>query len=67
MVQRRIGFRPTDSIQPPILSDDAQHYGIPGVAVSLSPDDADSLGAFREDALTEADALDSAFDDGALD
>ena len=34
----------------------------PGFEVEFSPDEADSLGAFEETALTEKDAMDSVID-----
>ncbi len=34
----------------------------PGAIVELDPDEAEKLGAFHEDALTEAEALESAAD-----
>lgn len=36
---------------------------IPGVIYTLEPDDADSLGAFEEEALSEQDALDTQLDE----
>lgn len=35
---------------------------IPGLIVPFDPDEAERLGAFREDAMSEADALASAID-----
>ncbi|MDA8232791.1 MAG: hypothetical protein M0006_15780 [Magnetospirillum sp.] len=41
------------------------HLSLLGVMVTVSPDEADSLGAFQEDALSPGDAWDSRFDDAA--
>jgi hypothetical protein len=38
----------------------------PGYAAECSPLEAERAGAFREDALSEADAMDSALDAGAV-
>lgn len=35
---------------------------IPGAVIELDPDEAEQLGAFHEDALTEAEALESTAD-----
>lgn len=40
----------------PIISLDYQDVQTPGVQVELEPDEAESLGAFEESALSEADA-----------
>lgn len=40
----------------PIISLDYGNLDIPGVQVELEPDEAESLGAFEETALSEADA-----------
>jgi len=37
---------------------------IPGLEVDFDPDEAERAGAFIEDAITEADALDSCIDQG---
>ncbi|MEW5250882.1 conjugal transfer protein TraD [Microbulbifer discodermiae] len=34
---------------------------VPGAVIEMDPDEAEQLGAFVEDALTEEEALDSAF------
>ena len=39
-----------------MLSDDVADMAVPGVIVEVSPATADAMGAFREDALSEADA-----------
>ena len=39
-----------------MLSDDVADMAVPGVIVEVSPETADAMGAFREDALSEADA-----------
>lgn len=36
--------------------------GVPGAVVEVDPDEADMLGAFREEALTEEDAYESSVD-----
>jgi hypothetical protein len=40
----------------PIISLDYRNLDIPGVQVEVDPDEAESLGAFEEIALSEADA-----------
>lgn len=40
---------------------------IPGFQVEFDPDEAEKAGAFKEDALSEADALDSGVDLAELD
>lgn len=40
----------------PIISLDYRNLDIPGVQIELDPDEAESLGAFEETALSEADA-----------
>lgn len=40
---------------------------IPGFQVEFDPDEAEKAGAFKEDALSEADALDSGVDLADLD
>ena len=42
-----------------VVSDDSRHAGIPGVAVEVSREDAEIMGAFEEDALSFDDVLDS--------
>ncbi|WP_226669027.1 conjugal transfer protein TraD [Microbulbifer aggregans] len=34
---------------------------VPGAVIEMNPDEAEQLGAFQEDALTEEEALESAF------
>ncbi len=55
------------SIDPPqlTLSLNLNDLGIPGVAVVLSPDEADDLGAFEEDAVTMDDVVLSSIEGGA--
>lgn len=36
---------------------------VPGVEVEFSPDEADMAGAFREEALTDEDASEAAYDE----
>ena len=49
----------------PIVSTDYADLLTPGVVIELQPDEADALGAFREDALSLSDALDANLDVGA--
>ena len=42
-----------------VVSDDSRHAGIPGVAVEVSREDAEIMGAFEEDALSFDDVLES--------
>ncbi len=39
-----------------------EDLGVPGVAVELSPDEADAMGAFVEDGISQDDAFASALD-----
>lgn len=39
---------------------------VPGNVVEFDPGEADRLGAFPEDALTEDDALDSVYDESVM-
>lgn len=39
---------------------------VPGNVVEFDPGEADRLGAFSEDALTEDDALDSVYDESVM-
>ena len=36
--------------------------GVPGAVIEVDPDEADMLGAFREEALTEEEAYESSLD-----
>ncbi len=47
------------------LSLNLNDLGIPGVAVVLSPDEADELGAFEEDAVDLDDVIASSIEGGA--
>ncbi len=40
----------------PVYSQNLDDLEIPGVMVELDPDEAEAIGAFREDALSEKDA-----------
>lgn len=44
------------------LEDKFADLGVPGATVEVDPDEADALGAFREEALTEEDARESSMD-----
>ncbi len=46
----------------PVISLDNQDFQIPGVQIELDPDEAESLGAFEETALSEADAWEANID-----
>lgn len=48
----------------PVLSNRLEDLDIPGVMVAVDPDEAESLGAFQETALSEADAWESNLDMG---
>lgn len=54
--------RVADAIQSPVNAKLADAL-VPGFQVEFDPDEAEAAGAFEEDALSEADALDSAADD----
>jgi hypothetical protein len=51
--------RPRDASAEAMLSDDLADLMVPGVVVELDASEAESLGAFEETALTEADAWDA--------
>jgi hypothetical protein len=44
------------------LEEKLADLGVPGATVEVDPDEADVLGAFREEALTEEDARESSMD-----
>lgn len=46
----------------PIISLDLADFMVPGVVVEVDPEEAESLGAFEETALTEAEAWESNMD-----
>jgi hypothetical protein len=46
-----------------LVSDDPRHWGIPGVAVEVSREDAERMGAFEEDALSFEDVLEAQDED----
>ena len=48
----------------PILSNRLEDLDTPGVLVAVDPDEAESLGAFEETALSEEDAWESNLDMG---
>jgi hypothetical protein len=50
--------------QVPLISHNLEDMAIPGVMVAVDPDEAESLGAFHETALSEADAWESNWDEG---
>jgi hypothetical protein len=45
-------------IYDPMISLNLDDWGIPGVVIELTQNDTETLGAFSEEALTEADVLD---------
>lgn len=45
-----------------VLEQKMSEMDIPGAMISFEPDEAEELGAFEEDALSEEDAFDAAFD-----
>jgi hypothetical protein len=51
--------RPRDASAEAMLSDDLADLMVPGVVVEVDAGEAESLGAFDETALTEADAWDA--------
>ena len=51
--------RPRDASAEGMLSDDLADLMVPGVVVEVDAGEAESLGAFEETALTEADAWDA--------
>jgi hypothetical protein len=53
---------PTPHVDNKALGEKLADAQIPGFQVEFDPDEAEQLGAFKEDALTEQDALDSDID-----
>ena len=51
---------PEAPIDPEELSAKLRDLELPGVVIAFDPMEAERLGAFREDALTEEDAMESA-------
>ena len=45
-----------------LLSEKLADAEVPGAGVEFTPAEAESLGAFQEEALTEEDAMDSIYD-----
>ncbi len=45
--------------QVPIISQNLDDFGLPGVIVEVDPETAEELGAFEETALSEEDAWES--------
>lgn len=45
-----------------LISEKLEDLVIPGLLVEVSPDEADIMGAFVEDALSEAEAMEAAYD-----
>ncbi len=58
--------RPHDATADAVLSDQWADLMVPGVLVELDANEAESLGAFEETALTEAEAWDANADLGDL-
>ena len=56
---------PRDATAEAMLSNDFADLMVPGVVVELDASEAESLGAFEETALTEAEAWDANADLGA--
>lgn len=56
--------RPRDPAADALLSDDLADLLVPGVVVEVDAAEAESLGAFEETALTEAEAWDANADLG---
>jgi hypothetical protein len=44
------------------LEDRLADFAVPGAVIEVDPDEADALGAFREEALTEEEAYESSSD-----
>jgi len=45
-----------------IISHNFDDFTTPGVVVEVSPEEAESLGAFKETAISEEDAIESVYD-----
>lgn len=45
-----------------VISEKLEDLVIPGFLVEVSPDEADIMGAFLEDALSEAEAMEAVYD-----
>ncbi len=46
----------------PVISRDMADFGVPGVVIEVDPIEAETWGAFEENAITEQDAIDSEID-----
>ena len=51
--------KPLNIRQVPIISQNLDDFGLPGVIVEVDPETAEELGAFEETALSEEDAWES--------
>lgn len=54
--------KPHDPTENAMLSDDMTDFMTPGVVIVVDAEEAESLGAFKETALSEEDAWESNFD-----
>jgi len=55
-------INPTDHKNDDLLKDKLEDAMVPGHVVEFDPPEAEQVGAFQEDALSEDDAMDSAID-----
>jgi hypothetical protein len=51
-----------EGVDPDVLRAKLEDLETPGLEVAFDPDEADALGAFQEDALSDEDALEAASD-----
>lgn len=49
-----------------LLAEKVLDAAVPGYQVEFDPDEAEQLGAFEEDGISEVDALESSSDDGGM-
>ncbi len=55
-------FAPTQHVDTEVLGEKLADAQIPGFQAEFDPEEAEQIGAFQEDALTEQEALDSDMD-----
>lgn len=60
-------INPTDHKNDDLLKDKLDDAMVPGNVVEFDPPEAERVGAFEEDALSEDDAMDSAIDNLDMD
>ena len=62
MSEKTANHETTESGTQAMTDEKLRDLDVPGAEVELEPEEAEALGAFREDALTEEEALESSVD-----